>query len=191
MCGSILGDFFLYYSIMKTNSSSFLQFNNTNVLFTNVNGMTYIAVKPICQALNVVYAGQLKMLKSDPFLAPALYLGTIQVGDFQAREYTCISEKYVYGWIFSIKSPKPELMKFKKECYEILYNHFHGVIGKRKELLLGVAETQIKIDTIKKELLQNKSYKELLELENDKKLLSSEMKSIDKEVVSQVKLDLN
>jgi hypothetical protein len=32
---------------MKTNSSSFLQFNNTNVLFTNVDGITYVAIKPI------------------------------------------------------------------------------------------------------------------------------------------------
>ncbi len=137
------------------------------------------------------YAAQLRRLKNDALLGSEYSVWSIQVGNLQGREYTCIPEKYIYGWIFSINSDSSELLKFKKECYDLLYNHFHGVIGKRKELLLGVAETQIKIDTIKKELLQNKSYKELLDLENDKKLLSSEMKSIDKEVVSQVKLDLN
>jgi hypothetical protein len=139
----------------------------------------------------VRYAAQLRRLKNDALLGSEYSVWSIQVGNLQGREYTCIPEKYIYGWIFSINSDSSELLKFKKECYDLLYNHFHGVIGKRKELLLGVAETQIKIDTIKKELLQNKSYKELLDLENDKKLLSSEMKSIDKEVVSQVKLDLN
>ena len=173
------------------NTSSFLQFNNTNVLFTSVEGVTYVAIKPICKALNVVYAGQLKSLKNDPFLGPALYLSSIQVGNLQAREYTCIPEKYVYGWIFSIKSDKPELLQFKKECYDLLYNHFHGVIGRRKELLIGVAETQIKISTLKKELLENKSYKQLLELENEKKILTSQMKSVDKEVVSQIEINFN
>ena len=72
-----------------------------------------------------------------------------------------------------------------------MYNHFHGVIGRRKELLIGVAETQIKISTLKKELLENKSYKQLLELENEKKILTSQMKSVDKEVVSQTEINFN
>ena len=109
VCESLLGVFSFRHLYIMKNTSSFLQFNNTNVLFTSVEGVTYVAIKPICKALNVVYAGQLKSLKNDPFLGPALYLSSIQVGNLQAREYTCIPEKYVYGWIFSIKSDKPEL----------------------------------------------------------------------------------
>jgi hypothetical protein len=173
------------------NSSNFLQFNNTNLLFTDVDGVTYVAIRPICEALKVVYTGQLKKLKKDPIMAPALYLGTIQVGSFQARKYTCVPEKYVYGWIFSINSDSKELLEFKKECYDLLYNHFHGVIGKRKELLIGVAETQIKINTLKKELQNNKTYKELIELENEKKGYSKEMSKIDKIVIIQTEINFN
>lgn len=178
-------------SKVSENSSKLLQFNNTNILFTNEEGVTYVAIKPICQALNVVYAGQLKSLKNNKIVAPELYLCTIQVGDLQSRKYTCIPEKYVYGWIFSINSDKEELIEFKKECYNLLYNHFHGIIGKRKELLIGVAETKLKIDSIKKELKENKTYKELIELENNKKLLSSEMKQIDKKVINQTEFKFN
>jgi hypothetical protein len=32
-------------------------------------------------------------------------------GDTQPRKYVCIPEKYVYGWIFSIKSDSEELWK--------------------------------------------------------------------------------
>lgn len=173
------------------NTSDFLQFNNTNVLFTNYQGITFVAIKPICKALNVDYSAQLLRVKNDAILGSEYVVHHIQVPNLQGRKYTCIPEKYVYGWIFSINSDSPELLNFKKECYDLLYNHFHGVIGKRKQLLIGAAETQIKIDKLKKDLYQNKSYKELLELENDKKLLNSEMKSIDKEVVSQVKMDFN
>ena len=47
------------------NTSSFLQFNNTNVLFTSVEGVTYVAIKPICKALNVDYSAQLLKLKNE------------------------------------------------------------------------------------------------------------------------------
>jgi len=176
---------------MKTNSSNFLQFNNTNVLFTTVDGTTYVAIKPICSALNVDYSAQLKVVKSDPILAPEYVIQHIQVPNLQGRKYTCIPEKYIYGWIFSIKSDSPELLQFKKECYNLLYNHFHGIIGKRKELLLGVAETQLKITDLKKDLENNKTYKELIELENNKKLLTSEMKRIDNIVVNQTEMNFN
>jgi hypothetical protein len=176
---------------MKTNSSNFLQFNNTIVLFTNVDGVTYVAIKPICQALNVDYAGQFKAIKRDQILGSEWYVHTIQVPNSQGRKYTCIPEKYIYGWIFSIVSESPELLEFKKECYNLLYNHFHGIIGKRKELLLGVAETQLKITDLKKDLENNKTYKELIELENNKKLLTSEMKRIDNIVVNQTEMNFN
>lgn len=172
-------------------SSNFLQFNNTNVLFTSIEGVTYVAVKPICQALNVDYSAQLLRVKNDSLLGPEYVVHHIQAGNLQGRKYTCIPEKYVYGWIFSINSDSKELLEFKKECYDLLYNHFHGVIGKRKELLIGVAETQIKIDTLKKDLQNNKTYKELIELENEKKVYSKEMSKIDKIVITQTEINFN
>jgi hypothetical protein len=176
---------------MKTNSSNFLQFNNTNIVFTDVNGVTYVAIKPICIALNVDYSAQLKRLKKHPILAPEYAILPIQVGDFQGRDYTCIPEKFVYGWIFAMTSNSEGLIEYQKECYNLLYNHFHGIIGKRKELLLGVAETQLKITDLKKDLENNKTYKELIELENNKKLLTSEMKRIDNIVVNQTEINFN
>ena len=38
---------------------------------------------------------------------------------------------------------------------------------------------------------QSISYKQLLELENEKKILTSQMKSVDKEVVSQTEINFN
>ena len=178
---------------MKKNVSksiqNFLQFNNTNILFTKHDGITYIAIKPICIALNIVYAGQYKSLKKDPILGPALYLCTIQPPNSQAREYTCIPEYLVYGWIFSIKSDKKELIEFKMKCYEVLFNYFHGIIGRRKELLVGLAERQMQIDQLKKELGKNESFLKLLQLEKDKRYITTEMKSIDTEVLNQTKLE--
>jgi hypothetical protein len=123
-------------------------------------------------------------------LAPAYGVHHIQVGNLQGRKYTCIPEKFIYGWIFSINSDSKELIEFKKECYELLFNYFNGVIGRRKDLLLGVVEKQIKINELKTELFKNKSYLELLELENDKKSFQNEMKKVDQIVINQTELKL-
>jgi hypothetical protein len=173
---------------MKESISNFLQFNNTNVLFTSVDGVTYVAIKPICQALNVDYAGQFKSIKKDPILGSAWYIYTIQVPNSQGRKYTCIPEKYIYGWLFSINSSNPEFIEFKKECYNLLYNHFHGVIGRRKELLLGQAEVAIEIDQLKTKLFASADYKKLLELETRKKIYTKEMNKVDKIVLNQSEL---
>ncbi|WP_396153698.1 phage antirepressor N-terminal domain-containing protein [Flavobacterium sp.] len=170
---------------MKQSISNFLQFNNTNVLFTSVDGVTYVAIKPICQALNVDYSGQLMRVKNDPLLGSEYGVYHIQVGNLQGRKYTCISEKYIYGWIFSINSTSPEFLEFKKECYELLYNHFHGVIGRRKELLLGQAEVALKIDQLKTKLYESADYKQLIELEAKKKIYSKEMSKVDQIVINQ------
>lgn len=46
---------------------NFLEFNGKNILFKSENGVYWVAVKPICEALNVVYTGQLKRLKNHHF----------------------------------------------------------------------------------------------------------------------------
>ncbi|MBN8565220.1 MAG: hypothetical protein J0M25_00610 [Flavobacteriales bacterium] len=178
---------------MKDSISNFLQFNNTNVLFTTVDGVTYVAIKPICQALNVDYSAQLLRVKNDPLLGSEYGVYHIQVGNLQGRKYTCISEKYIYGWIFSINSTSPEFLDFKKECYDLLYNHFHGVIGRRKELLLGKAEVTVKIDELKNKLYQSADYKELLELEAKKKAYTTQMSKVDQMVLTQseIKFETN
>lgn len=168
----------------------FLEFNGKNLLFLNRDGQYYIAVKPICEALNVVYTGQLKRLKNHPILGPALYICTMQVpgkAGFQARKMTCIPEWFVYGWIFSIASDKPELVQYQKTCYELLYNHFHGTITNRKELLVERSAVDTELHEIKKQLRESgdENFKKLRTLKSKRKLLSTQLNTIDKELVEQ------
>jgi hypothetical protein len=176
---------------MKQSISNFLQFNNTNVLFTSVDGVTYVAIKPICQALNIDYSAQLLRVKNDPLLGSEYGVYHIQVPNMQGRKYTCIPEKFIYGWLFSINSNNPEFIEFKRECYNLLYNHFHGVIGRRKELLLGQAEVSMEINELKTKLYESADYKKLLELEALKKTYNKEMSKVDKIVLNQSEIDFN
>ena len=51
----------------------------------------------------------------------------------------CLPLMYVYGWLFTINPDrvKPEarekVITYKKQCYEVLYNHFTGAAKRQQE----------------------------------------------------------
>lgn len=173
---------------MKTHEK-FLKFNGKNIVFLNVDGTYWIALKPICKALNIEYTRSFKNIKTDPILAPALAVQPMQVsknGRKQLRNMTCIPEMYIYGWIFSLRSESPELDEYKRTCYELLYNHFHGAITNRKELLLERNEIDTEIHGIKQFLKQeDEQFKRLQELQSFRKSVSQKLNTIDKELIQQ------
>lgn len=170
----------------------FLEFNGKNIVFLNVDGKYWIAMKPICEALNIDMNRSYQNAKNDPILGPELAIQQVQVsknGKKQLRNVTCIPEEFIYGWIFSLRSDSEELVEYKRTCYKLLYNYFHGTITNRKELLLERKEIDAKIDEVKKDLKkQNEGFKELQTLQQSRKMLSAQLNIIDKELVKQPEL---
>jgi len=110
-------------------------------------------------------------------------------GKSQLRNVTCIPEEFVYGWIFSLRSDSEELTQYKRTCYRLLYNHFHGTITNRKELLLQRTELDKQIGELKQSLKEeDEKYKQLQELQNRRKTVSTQLNSIDKELIKQPEL---
>jgi hypothetical protein len=113
--------------------------NNTTYAIAQINGKPirvikegnreYVAIKPICEILGINYTTQIERLKEDPILNSLIPLkGTIGA-DNKKREMSCIPFKYVFGWLFKInpsnvhEKAKDNLIKYQKECYEILYKY--------------------------------------------------------------------
>lgn len=94
------------------------------------NGEKRIPIRPICEALGIAYEAQFQKLKSDDFLESTVMLSIMVGADGKNREMTTIPYKYIFGWLFTInpKNVKPEaqeaVMKYRMECYDVLYNHF-------------------------------------------------------------------
>jgi hypothetical protein len=170
----------------------FLEFNGKKIIFLSVDGTYWIALKPICEALNVSVRRCMDNVKKDPILGPERTIQYLQVenkGIIQGRKMTCIPEQFVYGWIFSLRSDSEELTDYKRTCYKLLYNHFHGTITNRKELLLQRNELDTQIHTIKLSLKEeDEKYKQLQELQNRRKTVSTQLNSIDKELIKQPEL---
>lgn len=170
----------------------FLEFNGKTITFLSIDGTYWIALKPICEALEVEYSRSFKNAKNDPILGPALAVQPMQVsknGRKQLRKVTCIPEYLVYGWLFSIKSESKELIEYKRTCYRLLYDHFHGTITNRKEVIIERDQLKAEAFELKQTLRDSDDgYKKLHDINNKIKLLSTQLNTMDKELIKQPEL---
>jgi len=171
---------------MKTETKKFLEFNGKTIYFVAADGQYWIALKPICEALNVDFEAQRKNLKEDEILSQHPSEQTVVAADGKLRKMLCLPEFYVYGWIFNIQSSSPELLKYKWECYGVLYDYFHGVITGRKELLSQKAKAQIEVDKVMNSLSPDMA----ITLERSTKVihrLNAKLRALDGEIIQEEK----
>lgn len=97
---------------------------------SNEQGEVLIPIRPICDALGVNSNGQIEKIKSDPILGATDKLSLSVGPDGRQREMVCLPLQYVFGWLFTInpgnvdEKAKEAVIRYKKECYDALYNHF-------------------------------------------------------------------
>jgi hypothetical protein len=143
---------------------NFIEFNGKNIRYRRTDGMVWTVTKSVCEAVNVNYNRQFQNIKNDPILISAFAKQQMQIPpDDRKREYICLPEMYIYGWIFQIKSDSPELLKYKEECYAVLYNHFHKTTVKRAELYSEITGTKQIIRSFENKISGIDGYGEYME----------------------------
>jgi hypothetical protein len=121
-------------------------------------GQSYVAIKPVCEALGIDHSSQEKDLKEDVILGSTLVSIKTNGRDNKQYQMICIPLKFVFRWLFSINENrvKPEakehVLKCKIECYNAFLNHF------------GNIKRQLEVDEIETKLLEKIS--ELNEAKN-------------------------
>ena len=81
-------------------------------------------------ALGINSNGQIERIKSDPILGSVNKMCLSTGADKKQYQMFSIPYRYVFGWLFTIDAGKvsPEakdaVIKYQKECYDVLYNHF-------------------------------------------------------------------
>ncbi len=168
-------------------TKKFLQFNGKNVYFISATGIWWIAIKPICEALGVNYDRQYKNLKSDEILGQLYAMQHIVAADKKLREMVCLPEKYIYGWLFSVQSDSKDLKIYRRECYEVLYDYFHGTIIERSKFLKDKTMAEIEEEKLKLELREAvekiPAWQKLKELQGKKKTANNMLHKLDKDFV--------
>ncbi|MBK9728455.1 MAG: hypothetical protein IPO86_10085 [Saprospiraceae bacterium] len=117
------------------------------------NEQHFVAVRSVCQALKIDHQKQYDRIKNDPILGD-VYTDTVYASDstgLRKQAMFCLPIKYVFGWLFSIDeskvNPKAKtaFLNFKRECYEVLYDHFSqkGLLYERREKLISNKERDL------------------------------------------------
>lgn len=169
---------------MKNSIKKFLEFNGTEIYFTLVGDEWWVALKPICEALKVDWQNQHKKLKEDITLGVLSSDQTIVAGDDKLRKMTCLPEKYIYGWLFQIQSQSPDLLKYKLECYNVLYDYFHGLLARRGNILVERITLQSQIQELEERLKLNEDFNRLKALKKQIKEKSTILTYMDKDLVT-------
>ncbi len=164
---------------------NFLSFNEKTIYFKEVGNEYWIAIKPICEALNVDYIRAYKNISEDENLSQLLSEQTMVGADNKNRKMVCLPEKYIYGWLFSLRSKSEALKKYQMKCYEVLFNYFNGAIIGRKKLLEKQADTQKKIERVEQELKNNPQYLQLITLKQESEQIKQYLKKIDKQIIEE------
>ena len=76
----------------------FLEFNAKNIIFININGSYWIALKPICEALGIDFSSQLQKLKNDEILGSVVVMNTTTGSDgknFEVRSLLMSNDTYI------------------------------------------------------------------------------------------------
>lgn len=169
---------------MKEEIKKFLEFQGEEIYFTFSNGQWLIALKPICDALNVDWEAQRKRIKEDKILGPAQSVQTVQVGNDQGRKYVCLPEFFVYGWLFQIRSDSEKLWEYKWEIYRLIHECFKGIITKREKVLQDKSSLLVESEQLLERLVDNKDYTRLQEIQKQLKRYPSALKKLDEELLS-------
>lgn len=173
---------------MKQTVANFLQFNGKNIVFLSKNGVFYVALKPIAEALNIDFNHEKTRISNDPFFGAKVGKYPLMVpGDSQPRKYMCLPERYIYAWIFQLKSPSKELFDFKMECSDVIYDYFKGTITKRSNLLKEKLSVLEEKQSLLDRLSENEDFRQYELIKGHERKINKSLSDLDRETIVNAK----
>ena len=174
---------------MNEKVEKFLEFNGRKIMFLGKDGIWWIALKPLCEALNINYDRQYRNLKKHRILGQLCADLHMVAADGKSRKMVSLPEFAIYGWLFQIESSAEGLIEYQWECYQVLFEHFHGAITGRKELIKTKAQNSVLIDSLKNKVFATDEAIKLAEAERKQKAIDKNLKQLDIEQFNE-ELDL-
>lgn len=110
------------------NTKILARVNNVDIVSTSDE--QYVAIRPICEALGVDAKAQRSRIERDEILNSVEVMMTSTGKDGKQYEMLCIPYMYIFGWLFGIDTSKVKeeikqnVVKYKMECYRVLFEHF-------------------------------------------------------------------
>lgn len=96
-----------------------------------LDGQVYVAVKPICEKLGVVWQPQHRKLAAHPVLSKGITIMVIPSASGH-QETVCLPLELLPGWLFTINVNKvaahlrDKVLAYQVLCFKVLHEHFLG-----------------------------------------------------------------
>lgn len=140
-------------------------FNNQELITFEQNGIQYTAMKPICENIGIDWVSQHKRIQRDEVLSSTMVIMTTVAEDGKKREMVSLPIQMINGWLFGIdvsrvkESAKQLLIKYKKECYQVLHDYWHKgeAVNPRFEKITDKQAYQLKT-AVEKRCKNNKEH---------------------------------
>jgi hypothetical protein len=167
---------------MQPSTDKFLEFNGKVIYFLAKDGQYWIAIKPICEALNVNFDRQYKNLKDHAAFSQLYAKQPMTGADEKVYKMIALPERYIYGWLFNIRSSSPELVKYQLECCDVLFGHFHGNITSRETLIGKKTQSKLEHDKLVAAIRTMPEGQKAYELEKIIRLCNAGLKELDQQI---------
>ncbi|BCA57680.1 phage antirepressor N-terminal domain-containing protein [Sphingomonas sp. HMP6] len=94
---------------------------------------TFMAVKPMCEAMGIPYDAQRQRISRDPILSKAASIMLAPFAGSRGQEVTCLLVKRVNFWLAGVdtnrikdEAVRERVLLYQEECADVLYDHFAG-----------------------------------------------------------------
>jgi hypothetical protein len=97
------------------------------------DGQVHVAIRRVCEALGIAFEAQLRKLNDDPAMGVIMMIIPTDGGTQQAA---CLDVRSLPLWLATIHPSKvkpdarEKLIRYKRECAEVLADHFLGKRGR-------------------------------------------------------------
>lgn len=117
-----------------------VEFYDDFIYAVKIGDSIEVVMKSLIENLGLNTHSALAAIRKDDILGPESTVRYVRVGEKQAINYLLVPIERIEGWLFSIQASKvgsekvkQNLLKYKKECYNILHSHFRGNHRQLKE----------------------------------------------------------
>ena len=121
---------------MKDNAIA--KVNNVNIV-VGEDPLQLVPLLPICDALMLDASAQFERIKRDDISSSVVRVTRTTESDGKQSETISLPLKFAFGWVYAIELPMvneeahSEVVRYKLECYNALYDYFAGAQTYLKE----------------------------------------------------------
>jgi hypothetical protein len=116
----------------KKNEIIKVPFYENELIAVEKDGETYVAMKPIVEALGLAWHKQYELIQRDLVLRQKGIPITGIPSKGGPQEMLCLPLKYLNGWLFKVPASRytgkkrEVIIRYQEECYSALYEYFRN-----------------------------------------------------------------